>query len=138
MATSLEEFRRDRLIRLSSTRAGAVLRDRLPVAWSLGQADAARDDGLEHLFAEIPFGGGHHKCIGNAFAILQVKAILSTLLRRYDFELTQAPESYGETMPALILRPTDPCVLRYRRRAPELPTRARAGTISIATPSPAN
>jgi sterol 14-demethylase len=69
-----------------------------------------------HLFAEIPFGGGRHKCIGNAFAILQVKAILSTLLHHYDFELTQPPESYGEIMPALILRPSDPCVLRYRRR----------------------
>jgi sterol 14-demethylase len=71
----------------------------------------------ENLFAEIPFGGGHHKCIGNAFAILQVKAILSTLLHRYDFDLTRPPESYGEIMPALILRPTDPCVLRYRKRA---------------------
>jgi sterol 14-demethylase len=70
----------------------------------------------DNLFAEIPFGGGHHKCIGNAFAILQVKAILSTLLHQYDFELTAPPESYGETMPALILRPTDPCVLRYRLR----------------------
>ena len=70
----------------------------------------------DNLFAEIPFGGGHHKCIGNAFAILQVKAILSTLLHQYDFDLTQPPESYGEIMPALILRPTHPCVLRYQRR----------------------
>ena len=68
------------------------------------------------MFAEIPFGGGAHKCIGNAFAILQVKAILSTVLHRYDFHLTAPPESYRETMPALILRPTNPCVLRYRRR----------------------
>ena len=70
-----------------------------------------------HQFAEVPFGGGRHKCIGNAFAILQVKAILSTLLHAFDFELAQPPESYGETMPALILRPSDPCVLRYRRRS---------------------
>ena len=70
-----------------------------------------------HQFAEVPFGGGRHKCIGNAFAILQVKAILSTLLHAFDFELAQSPESYGETMPALILRPSDPCVLRYRRRS---------------------
>ncbi len=69
-----------------------------------------------HLFAEIPFGGGRHKCIGNAFAILQVKAILSTLLHRYDFELTAPPASYKEMMPALILRPTDPCILRYAAR----------------------
>ena len=45
-----------------------------------------------HQFAEIPFGGGRHKCIGNAFAILQVKAILSTLLHAFDFELAQPPE----------------------------------------------
>lgn len=68
-------------------------------------------------FVEIPFGGGRHKCIGNGFAILQVKAILSTLLHRYDFELVAPPDSYREIMPALILRPSDPCVLRYRRRA---------------------
>lgn len=69
-----------------------------------------------NLFAEIPFGGGRHKCIGNGFAILQVKAILSTLLHQYDFELTAPPESYGEIMPALILRPTDPCILSYCKR----------------------
>lgn len=70
----------------------------------------------ENVFAEIPFGGGRHKCVGNAFAILQVKSILCTLLSRYTFELTQPAESYGEIMPALILRPTDPCRLRYKRR----------------------
>jgi sterol 14-demethylase len=75
-----------------------------------------RREGPAHKFAEIPFGGGRHKCIGNAFAILQVKAILSTLLHRYDFDLAAPPQSYGEIMPALILRPTDPCLLNYRRR----------------------
>jgi sterol 14-demethylase len=71
----------------------------------------------QNPFVEIPFGGGRHKCIGNGFAILQVKAILSTLLHQYHFELAAPPESYTEIMPALILRPSDPCVLRYRRRA---------------------
>lgn len=70
----------------------------------------------ENVFAEIPFGGGRHKCVGNAFALLQVKAIMCALLHRYQFELTQPPESYREVMPALILRPSDPCVLRYKRR----------------------
>jgi sterol 14-demethylase len=71
----------------------------------------------QNPFVEIPFGGGRHKCIGNGFAILQVKAILSTLLHQYHFDLAAPPESYTEIMPALILRPSDPCVLRYRRRA---------------------
>jgi sterol 14-demethylase len=70
----------------------------------------------QNPFVEIPFGGGRHKCIGNGFAILQVKAILSTLLHQYHFELAAPPESYTEIMPALILRPSDPCVLRYCRR----------------------
>jgi cytochrome P450 len=39
----------------------------------------------ENVFASIAFGGGKHKCIGNAFALLQVRAIFCALLRDYDF-----------------------------------------------------
>lgn len=70
----------------------------------------------DNPFAAIPFGGGRRKCVGNAFALLQVKAIFCELLHRYHFELTQPAERYTEIMPALILRPSDPCRLRYRRR----------------------
>ena len=70
----------------------------------------------EHLFALIPFGGGRRKCVGNAFAILQVKSILTALLSRYELSLVDAPETYREVMPSLILRPSDPCHLRYARR----------------------
>jgi len=68
------------------------------------------------VFALIPFGGGRRKCVGNAFALLQVKAIFCALLRRYEFELVDPPESYREVMPSLILRTSDPCRIRYRRR----------------------
>lgn len=70
----------------------------------------------ENPFALIPFGGGQRKCVGNAFAILQVKVIFSVLLHYYEFELAGPPGEYAEIMPSLILRPSDPCVLRYRRR----------------------
>jgi cytochrome P450 len=30
---------------------------------------------FQHVFAYIPFGGGRRKCVGNAFALLQVKVI---------------------------------------------------------------
>ncbi len=70
----------------------------------------------EHIFASIPFGGGKRKCVGNAFAILQVKAIFSALLSRYELSLVDPPETYEEVMPSLILRPSDPCRLRYTRR----------------------
>ena len=42
-------------------------------------------------FAFIAFGGGRHKCLGNAFAILQIKAILALLLGQYEFELAGDP-----------------------------------------------
>jgi sterol 14-demethylase len=70
-----------------------------------------------HPFAWIPFGGGRRKCVGNAFAILQVKSIFCALLRRYAFELVDPPESYREVMPSLILQVSEPARLRYRRRA---------------------
>ena len=70
----------------------------------------------DNVFAAIPFGGGRRKCVGNAFALLQVKAIFCELLRHFEFELTMPPEQYQEIMPALILRPSDPCTLRYKRR----------------------
>jgi sterol 14-demethylase len=68
------------------------------------------------VFAYIPFGGGRRKCVGNAFALLQVKSIFCALLRRYEFELVDEPSSYRDVMPSLILRPSEPCRLRYRRR----------------------
>ncbi len=70
----------------------------------------------DHVFASIPFGGGKRKCVGNAFALLQVKSIFVALLRRYRLELVDPPETYQDVMPSLILRPSDPCRLRYRRR----------------------
>jgi sterol 14-demethylase len=71
----------------------------------------------QNVFAYIPFGGGHRKCVGNAFALLQVKAIFCALQSRYEFELVDPPESYRDVMPSLILRPSDPCHIRYRRRS---------------------
>lgn len=71
----------------------------------------------ERMFTYIPFGGGRHKCAGSAFALLQLKAIFSALLRRYDFELVGPPADYEDEQTNMTIRPKDPCVLRYRRRA---------------------
>ncbi|MEM7409355.1 MAG: cytochrome P450 [Myxococcota bacterium] len=68
------------------------------------------------VFASIPFGGGKRKCVGNAFALLQVKSIFVALLRRYALACVDPPESYVDIMPSLILRPSEPCNLRYTAR----------------------
>ena len=36
------------------------------------------------VFGSIPFGGGRRKCVGNAFALLQVQSIFCALLARYE------------------------------------------------------
>ncbi|MBT8467642.1 MAG: cytochrome P450 [Deltaproteobacteria bacterium] len=65
-------------------------------------------------FAYISFGGGRHKCMGNAFAILQIKTIIAVLLNRYDFELAGDP--IETDFQGLVLGPKPPIRIRYRRR----------------------
>ena len=67
-------------------------------------------------FAWIPFGAGRHRCVGSAFAMMQLKAIFSILLQRYDFELAQPAESYGNDYSKMVVAVRQPCEVRYRRR----------------------
>lgn len=70
----------------------------------------------KNLMAYQPFGGGAHKCSGSAFALLQIKVILATLLQRYEFELVDPPETYVDNYSKMIVQPKSPCRVRYRRR----------------------
>ncbi|HEX2484738.1 MAG TPA: cytochrome P450 [Myxococcota bacterium] len=71
----------------------------------------------ERMFAWLPFGGGRHRCVGAPFAMIQLKAIFSVLLRRYEFELAQPPESYRADHSKMVVQLAQPCRVRYRRRA---------------------
>lgn len=68
------------------------------------------------LFGWQAFGGGKHKCSGNAFALFQIKAILCILLRRYEFALADAPESYQDDYQKMVVEPRSPCPVRYRKK----------------------
>lgn len=68
------------------------------------------------LFGWQAFGGGRHKCSGNAFALFQIKVIIGILLRRYRFELVNRPEQYQDDYRKMIVEPASPCPIRYRRR----------------------
>jgi sterol 14-demethylase len=64
--------------------------------------------------AIITFGGGRHGCIGMTFAYLQVKAIWSVLLRRFELELIDPnPQPNYATF---VVGPRPPCRLRFRRK----------------------
>lgn len=78
-------------------------------------------------FAYIAFGGGRHKCLGNAFAILQIKAIIALLLGQYEFELAGDP--IESDFAGLVVTPKEPCRMRYRRRANPSVTMARAAEL---------
>lgn len=73
----------------------------------------------KNLMAYQPFGGGKHKCSGNAFAMFQIKAIFSILLRKYEFELVDSPAHYHDDYTQMIVQPKSPCRVRYHRRAAE-------------------
>lgn len=69
------------------------------------------------VFAWIPFGAGRHRCVGAAFAMVQLKAIFSVLLRRYDFEMLQPSETYRNDHSKMVVQLQQPCRVRYRRRS---------------------
>jgi len=68
------------------------------------------------LFAWIPFGAGRHRCVGAAFALMQLKAIFSFLLRGFEFELAQPAGSYRNDHSKMVVQLQQPCRVRYRRR----------------------
>ncbi|GJO95555.1 putative cytochrome P450 138 [Mycobacterium marinum] len=48
-------------------------------------------DGPPESYAWIPFGGGIHRCIGAAFANMEMTTVLRTLLRKFELVPTDAP-----------------------------------------------
>ncbi len=75
-----------------------------------------RQEDLINRWTWIPFGAGRHRCVGANFAMIQLKAIFSVLLRDWTFELAQPPESYCNDHSKMVVQLAQPCVVRYRRR----------------------
>jgi sterol 14-demethylase len=64
----------------------------------------------------IPFGAGRHRCVGSAFALMQLKAIFSVLFEGWEFELTQPSDAYVADLSKMVIQLQQPCTVRYRRR----------------------
>ena len=98
-----------------------------PATWPPREED-------KQVFAWIPFGGGRHRCVGAAFAMMQLKAIFSVLLRRYEFEmaqplreLPQRPLEDGRAARAALPGALPPARGRGRRAARRPRSEARGG-----------
>jgi sterol 14alpha-demethylase len=75
-----------------------------------------REEDLLHRWTWVPFGAGRHRCVGANFAMIQLKAIFSVLLRDWEFALAQDPESYRNDHSKMVVQLARPCRVRYRRR----------------------
>jgi sterol 14-demethylase len=64
----------------------------------------------------IPFGAGRHRCVGSAFALMQLKAIFSVLFEEWEFELAQPADEYVADLSKMVIQLQQPCTVRYRRR----------------------
>jgi cytochrome P450 len=65
--------------------------------------------------AYVPFGAGSRICIGMRFGQLEVKAIASALLKRFDFELEPDYRMRVRQMPTIGPRDGLPLIVRRRR-----------------------
>ncbi len=75
-----------------------------------------RQEDLINRWTWIPFGAGRHRCVGAAFATMQIKAIFSVLLREYEFEMAQPADSYRNDHSKMVVQLARPTRVRYRRR----------------------
>ena len=72
-----------------------------------------REEDKARPFSYLGFGGGRHACMGQQFAILQIKTIWSVLIRNFDFEMLDPfPEA---DFTGMVVGPK-PCRIQYTRR----------------------
>lgn len=65
-------------------------------------------------FAYLGFGGGRHACLGQQFGLLQVKTIVSVLLRTYKFEAVDK-EFPEPDYTAMVVGPMNHCMVRVTK-----------------------
>src|SRR5206468_3532063 len=65
-------------------------------------------------FSYFPFGGGPRRCVGSAFATMEMQMIVATVAQRYQLALL--PGAHVLPAPGLTLRPSSPFHARILSR----------------------
>ncbi|WP_307845305.1 cytochrome P450 [Planomonospora sp. ID67723] len=89
-----------------------------PDAFDPARYAVPREEDVLNRWTWVPFGAGRHRCVGANFAMIQLKAIFSVLLRDWEFSLAQDPGSYRNDHSKMVVQLARPCAVRYRRRRP--------------------
>ena len=114
----------------ASPRVSNRIEDDFPKAdeFDPGRYIDPRQEDLQNRWTWIPFGAGKHRCVGNAFAMMQLKAIFSVILRDYEFEPVQPLDAYRDDFSKMVIQLAQPAKVRYRRRGLDTPGSARHST----------
>lgn len=62
----------------------------------------------------LPFGAGPHNCIGQHFALIEMKTVVAAVAQRFDFDLE--PGHAVEMDPGITIRPKNGLMVRVRSR----------------------
>ncbi|KAH9930020.1 cytochrome P450 [Fomitopsis serialis] len=62
----------------------------------------------------LPFGAGRHRCIGEQFALLQIGAVVTTMIRKIEMRIEGPFPKPDYT--SMMVTPQQPCDILYRRR----------------------
>ena len=95
-----------------SHRIGSIFKD--PDLYDPDRYSPGREEDKQSPLAHIAFGGGRHRCLGSVFASLQLVAVSSVLLRRFELELVE--EKYEQDYRRILVAPRQPCRVRFKRR----------------------
>lgn len=66
-----------------------------------------------HQFTHIPFGGGPRVCIGQNMAKMQILLVVASIIRKYDFYLTEAENVGLQAM--MLLKPDGPINIQFNK-----------------------
>jgi cytochrome P450 len=80
--------------------------------------DPTRYIGTRPTFAFMPFGGGTRRCVGAAFANVEMDVVLRTVLRHFEIDTTSAPDEKSHSRGVAFTPKKGGRIIVHRRATP--------------------